>query len=223
MKVLEWAMRKKGIPEVMARSVISLYKGTKMRVKVDSKLSEEFKVKVEMHSGISSKSLRRLLRARVFGKTKVMVNGDITKDCMSKSNVDPCGVCSLRVKANSLFCVQCGKWIHGRCAIVKRVTPKFLSLHAENEKGILHWKWSRKKHYDVETVRKFTYLDNRVSVGGGCEAAVSTRTRYGWAMARECGEMLYVRCPQWLKWAVYKNYVRPAILYGSEAWCLKVR
>ena len=24
-----------------------------------------------------------------------------------------------------------------------------------------------------------------------------------------------------LKWVVYRNYVRPAILYGSEAWCLK--
>ena len=30
-----------------------------------------------------------------LGKTKVMVGGSITKDGMSKSNVDPCGVCSL--------------------------------------------------------------------------------------------------------------------------------
>ena len=33
----------------------------------------------------------------------VMVCGGITKDGMSKSKVDPCGVCSLRVKANSIF------------------------------------------------------------------------------------------------------------------------
>ena len=58
-------------------------------------------------------------------KTKVMVNGGITKDCKSKSKVDPCGVCSLRVKANSALCLLCGKWIHGRCARVKRETPKF--------------------------------------------------------------------------------------------------
>ena len=31
-----------------------------------------------------------------LGKTKVMVSGDITKDGLSKSNVDLCGVCSLR-------------------------------------------------------------------------------------------------------------------------------
>ena len=37
----------------------------------------------------------------------------------------------------------------------------------------------------------------------------------------ECGEILYSRFPLMLKGAVYKCYVRPAILYGSEAWCLK--
>ena len=57
-----------------------------------------------------------------LGKTKVNVSGSITKDGMSKSKVDACGVCSLRAKANSVLCEQCGKWIHGRCHRVKRVT-----------------------------------------------------------------------------------------------------
>ena len=43
-KVLEWAKRKKGIPEVMVRSVMSLYEGAKTRAKVDLELSEEFHV-----------------------------------------------------------------------------------------------------------------------------------------------------------------------------------
>ena len=51
-----------------------------------------------------------------LGKTKVLVSGRITKDSMSKSKIDPCGVCSLKVKAKSVLCIQCGKWIHGRCA-----------------------------------------------------------------------------------------------------------
>ena len=38
----------------------------------------------------------------------------------------------------------------------------------------------------------------------------------------ECGKLLYGRrFPLRLKGAVYKSEVRPAILYGSEAWCLK--
>ena len=51
-----------------------------------------------------------------LGKTKVMVSGSITKDGFSKSKVDPCGICCLREKANSVLCVQCGKLIHSRCA-----------------------------------------------------------------------------------------------------------
>ena len=47
-KVLEWAMRKNETPVVLVRSVISLYEGAKTRVRVDSKLSEELKVKVGM-------------------------------------------------------------------------------------------------------------------------------------------------------------------------------
>ena len=49
--VLGWAMRKKRIPEVLVRSVISLYEGAWIRVRVYSELSEEFEVKVWMHQG----------------------------------------------------------------------------------------------------------------------------------------------------------------------------
>ena len=56
---------------------------------------------------------------------------------MSKGKVDPCGVCSLRVKAKSVLCLQCGEWIHGRYF--------HEILHTENLKGILERQWSRKK------------------------------------------------------------------------------
>ena len=39
------------------------------------------------------------------GKTKMVVSGSITKDDISKSKVDPCGVCSLRAKLNTVLCV----------------------------------------------------------------------------------------------------------------------
>ena len=74
---------------------------------------------------------------------------------------------------------------------------------------------------DVETLREFTYLGDRVSADGGCEAAVTARTRCDRVKLRECSELLYGRFPLKLKGAVYRSYVRPAILYGSEAWCLK--
>ena len=43
--VLEWVMRKKGITEVLVRSVMSLYE----KQRQDSELTEEFEVKVGMH------------------------------------------------------------------------------------------------------------------------------------------------------------------------------
>ena len=74
----------------------------------------------------------------------------------------------------------------------------------------------------METVREFTYLGDRVSTGGRCEAAVTARTRCGWAKFKECGELLYGRLfPLRLKGAVYESYVGPSMLYGCEAWCLE--
>ena len=59
---------------------------------------------------------------------------------------------------------------------------------------------------EVETVREFTYLGDRVSAGGGYEASVTARTGCGWVMLRECGELLHGRFPPKLKWAVDKLY-----------------
>ena len=46
-----------------------------------------------------------------LGKTKVVFNGSIIKDGLSESNVDSCGACSSKVKANSVLCAQCQKLI----------------------------------------------------------------------------------------------------------------
>ena len=55
-----------------------------------------------------------------------------------------------------------------------------------------------------------------MSAGGGCEAAVTTRTRCGWLKFRECGELLYgKKFTLRLKEIVYRSQVRPAILYTS--------
>ena len=98
-----------------------------------------------------------------------MVSYGITQVGLSKLKVDPCIVCSLRVEAISVLCVQCGKWICGRCAGVKRVTPMLsrnftcricegnIGEAVEPEEMLCD---------EVETVREFTYLSDRVSAGG---------------------------------------------------------
>ena len=110
-------------------------------------------------------------------------------DDMFISNVDLCGVNRLKVKANSVLCIQCGRWNHGRCVILKMVTPKFSRNHQcrKCEGNIVEAEEQEEKLCDeVETLREFTYLVDRVSAGGGCEAAVTAGTRCGWVMYREC-------------------------------------
>ena len=50
-RVMEWAMRKKGLPEILVKAVMSLYEGAETKVKVESGLSEEFSVKLGVHQG----------------------------------------------------------------------------------------------------------------------------------------------------------------------------
>ena len=65
-----------------------------------------------------------------------MVSGGITQDGLPKSKVDLCGVCTLRVDAYSVLCLQYGNWTNSRCAGLKRT---------QNVKEILDSQWSRKK------------------------------------------------------------------------------
>ena len=74
---------------------------------------------------------------------------------------------------------------------------------------------------EVDTVKGFRYLGERVNASGGCEAAVTVR-------AEKVGEVQGMRGVAQLKkfslktkGMVYQSYVRLAMLYGSETWCLK--
>ena len=75
---------------------------------------------------------------------------------------------------------------------------------------------------EVETLRGFCYLGDRVNGDGGCEAAVTARAGIGWVKFRECGKSLNSkRFSLKLKGMVYRSCVRSAMLYGSETWCLR--
>ena len=52
-------------------------------------------------------------------KTEVMVSS--SKGEVLKSKVDPCAKCNKRVRTNLMMCTKCDKWVHGRCAKMKRV------------------------------------------------------------------------------------------------------
>ena len=130
-----------------------------------------------------------------------------------------------KYEANPVLCIQCGNWIHGRCAGVESVTTGFSRNFAckKCEGNIGKAVQQKESCHEEETVREFTYLGCRVSAGEGCVVAVTARTRYGLVKLRKCGKLLYGRFSLKLTLADYKGYVWPAILYGMEALCLKVR
>ena len=75
---------------------------------------------------------------------------------------------------------------------------------------------------EVETVRGFCYLGDRLNVCGGCQTAVTSRVRIGWMKFRECGKLLRGRkFSLRMKGMLYQSCVRSAMLYGSETWCLR--
>ena len=46
---MQWALWKKGLPEVLLKAVMSLYESSKTKVKVGSEVSEEFSVTIAVY------------------------------------------------------------------------------------------------------------------------------------------------------------------------------
>ena len=85
------------------------------------------------------------------------------------SKIDPCGICGKRVMANSVLCAKCGKWIHSRCAKVKRVTPRLgrdlVCGRCKNQvNGVVGP--VEELCEEVESMRGFCYLVDRVNANG---------------------------------------------------------
>ena len=257
---MEWALKKKGSVEVLVQAVMSLYEGSRTKVRVELGTSDEFGVRVGVHQGsvlsplifaivvdvvteharegllneilyaddlvLMSESLEdlreRLQRWRNaledkglnvnVGKTKMMVSG--TEGEIALSKIDHCGICGKRVGSNAVCCTQSTKWIHGRCTKMKKVTRSFARYFVcrrctgagegtEEPVEVLC--------DELETVKRFCYLKDRLSANDGCETAVTSRVRIGWMKFRECGELLRERRFMRMKRMVHRSCVRSAM------------
>ena len=74
----------------------------------------------------------------------------------------------------------------------------------------------------VDFVKSFCYLGDRLNVSSGSEAAITTRMRIKWIKFRECEELLHGRkFSLKMKGRIYQSCIRSAMLYGSKMWCLR--
>ena len=131
-----------------------------------------------------------------------------------------------KVTINSVLCTKFDQWIYGRCTKLKKVTPSaarfFVCSKYEKATNGAGEVQQEVMCDEVETVKGFCYLGNRLNASGGCEAALTVRTRVGWKKFRECGQILFQkRFSLQMKGKIYKIYVRFAMLYRSETWCLQ--
>ena len=148
-----------------------------------------------------------------------------TEGEMVLSKIDPCGICGKRVESNAVCCTQGTKWIHERCTKMKKVTctsarhfvcRRCTDVEDGTEEPV------EVLCDEVETVKGFCYLGDRLNASGGCETAVTSRVRIGRMKFRECGELLRGRrFSLRMKGMVYRTCVRSAMLNGSETRCLR--
>ena len=116
-------------------------------------------------------------------KTKVMASS--SKGEVFSSKVDPCAKCGKRV-----MCTKCGKWVHDRCAKMKRMTSTLAKacvceLCVYTKKGIVVPGEEISFFDQVDFVKSFCYLGDRLNASGGSEAAVIARTKIGWTKFRK--------------------------------------
>ena len=269
-KVIEWALRKKGVNERLVGAVMGLYEDAKTKVKVGPGMSEAFSVKVGVHQGsVLSPFLFAIVMDVVCGdvmegllfeilyaddlvlmadsmeelqlkfdrwkgaierkglkvnmsKTKVMVSGEGGEKLVSR--IDPCGVCDKRVKANSVLCKGCNKWVHKKCSGVKGALTKVEGTFKCKRCiiGVANVESKAGMNEGIDRVESFVYLGDKLNAGGGCLNAVTSRVRVGWMKFRElngvlCGKKWSLK----MKGKVYKTCVRTAMVYAGETWVMR--
>ena len=134
----------------------------------------------------------------------------------------PCCVCGKGVRANSVQCTVCKKWIHKRCSGVRgdlsRVADGFRCRRSDGT--IQEVDIAEDLMVDVGTykcVKSIYYLGDTLGGDGGADLAATARIRNGWMKFRALLPFLTSRAPPFeMKGRLYASCVRSSMVYGSE-------
>ena len=129
-----------------------------------------------------------------LGKTKVMESSG-GGGVVVLAKIDPCGVCGKRARVNCVRCKTCKKWIHARCARIKRVSRRmngnFECRVCMNGANVECKNASNGCLGELEKVNSYCYLGNNVNGGGGSELAVTRRIGLGWKAYNSVSSMMW--------------------------------
>ena len=118
------------------------------------------------------------------GKTKIMWCR-LSMGQAEDSGKHPCGVCRKGVGDNSIFCVECRRWVHKRSSGISGKLKSNVDFHCrrclEDENGLFQSVLLKEvviePNVKLECVLKFCYLGNTLGAGGGVEEAARARVR----------------------------------------------
>ena len=163
------------------------------------------------------------------GKTKIMWCR-LSMGQAEDSGEYPCGVCRKGVGDNSIFCMECRRWVHKRCSGISGKLRSNVDYHCrrclEGENGlfqsVLLKEVVMEPNVKLECVPKFCYLGDTLGAGGGVEEAARARVRCAWAKFKELSPILTAWGASYrMKGKIYKACVQSALTYGTETWAMK--
>ena len=119
-------------------------------------------------------------------KTKVMVC--LSEGEVIQSRIDPCAICGKKMTINSVLCTKMQPMDSWKLFKLKEVPPSAAKFFAGSkcDKATDGAEEVQQEVMcdEVETVRRFCYLGDRLNASVGCETAVTARTRVGWKKFR---------------------------------------
>ena len=126
------------------------------------------------------------------GKTKIMWRR-LSMGQAEDSGEHPCGVCKKGVGDNSIFCMECHRWVHKRCSGISGKLKSNVDFHCRRcleDENVLFQSVLLKEvviepNVKLECVPKFCYLGDTLGGGGGVEEAARARVRCAWAKFKE--------------------------------------
>ena len=204
------SLRLRGVPEYLVDCIRDMYQGCTTSVASAAGETESFQVRVGLHQGSALSpflfvTLMDVLTEEVRLELPwVMLYADDIAMCMAETAELNVNLEDWREKLeNRGLRINRVKTEWMRCLFGEEGNEVDLELDMEN----------------LKEVESFKYLGSFLNNDGNMEREMSNRIQAGWTSWRRCaGVMCDKRMTMKLKKRIYTTVVRPALIYGAEAW-----
>ena len=135
-------------------------------------------------------------------KTKVLCSRNNAANAKITSVKFPCGVCWEGVRANSILCLRCKKWVHKSCLSIRESLRNCKDFICKT-----CWTIAEADHpfpicITIETVIEFCYLGDIIGQAGGSNDIVAVCI---WSTWKVFHELLCILTNRGISWKIVEN------------------